>query len=62
MSYNDRAPPPSRLPAGVGSHVQSRLYMFAYLGGDTPCREEMEMTVKKFTKEYKFHRCIGDND
>ena len=61
MSYNDRAPPPSRLPSGVGSHVQSRLYMFAYLGGDTP-GTEMEMTVKKFTKEYKFHRCIGDND
>ena len=44
--------------SGVGSHVQSRLYMFAYLGGDTP-GTEMEMTIKKFTKKYKSHRRIG---
>ena len=54
---------PEDLPStsGVGSHVQSRLYMFAYLGGDTP-GTKMEMTLKKFTKKYKSDRCIGDND
>ena len=35
--------------------------MFAYLGRHTPGRE-METMVKKFSKEYKSHRRVGDND
>ena len=46
----------------IRNYIQkSRVYMFAYLGGDTPATE-MEMTVKKFTKEYKSHIRIGYND
>ena len=40
---------------------KSRVYTFAYLGGDTP-GTDMENTVKKFSKEYKSHRRVGDND
>jgi len=35
--------------------------MFAYLGGNIP-GSEMEKTVKKFSKEYKSHRRVGEND
>ena len=37
----------------ITNYIQkSRGYMFAYLGGDT-LGTEMEMTIKKFSKEYK---------
>ena len=38
---------------------KSRSYMYAYLAGDTPGMD-MENTVKKFSKEYKSHRRIGE--
>ena len=46
----------------ITNYIQkSRVYMFAYLGGHTP-GSEMETMVKKFSKEYKSHRRVGDND
>ena len=46
----------------ITNYIQkSKGYTFAYLGGDTP-GTEMEMTVKKFSKEYKSHRRVGDNE
>lgn len=46
----------------IRNYIQkSRVYMFAYLGRHTP-GSEMETMVKKFSKEYKSHRRVGDND
>ncbi|MCG8622250.1 MAG: hypothetical protein MJE68_09685 [Proteobacteria bacterium] len=46
----------------IMNYIQkSRVYMFAYLGGHTPW-SEMESMVKKFSKEYKSHRCVGDKE
>ena len=46
----------------ITNYIQkSKGYTFAYLGGDIP-GTEMEMTVKKFSKEYKSHRHVGDNE
>ena len=46
----------------IKSYIQrSRDYMFAYLGGNKP-GSEMEKIVKKFSKEYKSHRCVSNKD
>ena len=42
----------------IKNYIQrSRNYMFSYLPG-----REMESEVKKFGKEYKSHRRVGEND
>ena len=50
----------------IKNYIQrSRNYMFSYLKGSLPGREmesEVESEVKKFGKEYKSHRRVGEND
>lgn len=46
----------------IQNYIQkSRNYMFSYLKGSLP-GQEMEKKVKKFGKEFKSHRRIGEND
>ena len=47
----------------IRAYIQrSRNYMFSYLKGTIPCKEMEKEVKKKFGKEYKSHRRVGEND